>query len=100
MIVIELKNCGNRAGLFQTAEGAKQAAQKMLDEYHAMYAEMDAEEREGSEPLTVTTLSWETRRLGLYGVLTEAPDLGWDTTVAFYAEQNGYFTLHEIGVGA
>jgi hypothetical protein len=100
MIVIELRNCGNRAGLFQTIEGAKRAAQKMLDEYHEMYAEMGAEEREGSEPLTVTTLSWEVQRLDGRGLVTEFPELGWDTTVAFYAEHNGYFTLHEIGVGA
>jgi len=98
LTVIELKNCGNHSGLFQTREGAKQAAQELLDSYHEMWDELDAEEQEDTQPLTTDTLSWSVERIDHHGLITEHPDLGWEAEVAFYSERNGYFTLHEVEV--
>jgi hypothetical protein len=96
--VIELKNCGNHAGLFETIMGAMDAAQKTLDEYHEMYAEAEADPDDDGmtyEPLTTKILVWKTQRLDHRGQPSESSDLGGAALTAHYSKQNGYFTIHE-----
>lgn len=99
-VVYELKNTGMLEGLYTTLEGAQAAAQKRLEEYHELHAGLSPADRQDVEPLITTQLEWSVQRLDHRGlVVPDGARLGWETLVARYTENNGYFTVHEREVG-